>query len=74
MMQEGDLVHIPQGVTLFGFDSTILNKTEKPIIGVFLEESRLHGWLSNTYTIYAQGREAVVKKRHVYPMEGKNAG
>ncbi len=72
-MQEGDLVHIPQGVTLFWLDSAILNKTEKPIVGVFLEESRLHGWLTDTYTRYAQGQEAFVKKRHVYPMEQKDA-
>tara|TARA_R110001583_G_scaffold100542_2_gene246587 strand:+ start:606 stop:830 length:225 start_codon:yes stop_codon:yes gene_type:complete len=72
-MQQGDLVHIPQGVTLFGFDSTILDKTEKPTVGVFIEETTLNGWLRGTYTIYALGREAVVKKRHVYPM-GENNG
>jgi|TARA_R110000824_G_scaffold39325_3_gene119017 hypothetical protein len=72
-MQQGDLVHIPQGVTLFGFDSTILDKTEKPTVGVFLHETTQPGWLSGTYTIYALGREAVVKKRHVYPM-GENSG
>ncbi|HHZ95974.1 MAG TPA: hypothetical protein EYN67_10575 [Flavobacteriales bacterium] len=72
-MRQGDLVHIPQGVTLFGFDSAILDKTEKPTVGVFLEETTLNGWLSGTYTIYALGREAVVKKRHVYPM-GENNG
>lgn len=68
-MQQGDLVHIPQGVTLFGLDSAILEKTEKPTVGVFLEETILNGWLRETYIIYARGREAVVKKRHVYPME-----
>lgn len=67
-MQEGDLVHIPQGVTLFGFDSAILDKTEKPTVGVFLKETTLHGWLHETYTIYALGRTAAVKKRHVYPI------
>ena len=67
-MQEGDLVHIPQGVQLFGFDSTILDKTERPIVGIFLGEHPFGGWLSGTYTIYALGREAVVKKRHVYPI------
>jgi hypothetical protein len=70
MMQQGDLVHIPQGVQLFGFDSALLDKTEKPIVGVFLEDNDITvGWHGGTYTVYALGREALVKKRYVYPME-----
>jgi len=73
-MQQGDLVHIPQGVQLFGFDSTILDKTEKPIVGVFLEDNDIAvGWHGGTYTVYALGREALVKKRSVYPMEKNHA-
>ena len=71
-MQQGDLVHIPEGVTLFGLDSAILDRTNKPTVGVFLKESTLSGWLSGTYTVYALGREAVVKKRHIYPMGESN--
>ena len=69
-MQQGDLVHIPQGVSLFDFDSATLDKTDKPIIGVFLEDNDATvGWPGGTYTVYALGREALVKKRYVYPME-----
>ena len=68
-MQQGDLVHIPQGVQLFGFDSALLGKTEKPIVGVFLEDNDITaGRPIGTYTVYALGREALVKKRYVYPM------
>ena len=70
-MQQGDLVHIPQGTQLFGCDSAMLEKTEKPIVAVFLEENSV-GWQGGTYTVYALGREAIVKKRHVYPMEGSD--
>jgi hypothetical protein len=73
-MRQGDLVHIPQGVQLFGFDSVLLDKTEKPIVGVFLEDNDITvGWHGGTYTVYALGREALVKKRYVYPM-GENNG
>ena len=70
-MQQGDLVHIPQGTQLFGCDSAILDKTEKPIVAVFIEDNTL-GWQGGTYTVYALGREALVKKKHVYPMEKNN--
>ncbi len=71
-MQHGDLVHIPQGTQLFGCDSAVLDETEKPIVAVFLEDNTL-GWQGGTYTVYALGREALVKKKHVYPI-GDNYG
>ena len=72
-MQQGDLVHIPQGTQLFGCDNAIMNKTEKPIIAVFLEDNALNGHAMEVCTVYALGREALVHKRHVYPMEREYA-
>tara|TARA_B100000131_G_C17838571_1_gene500797 strand:+ start:213 stop:428 length:216 start_codon:yes stop_codon:yes gene_type:complete len=69
-MQQGDLVYIPQDVNLWNYtDNGSMNviKTDKPITGVFLKEE-----MTNTYRVYAQGREATVEKRHVYPMEIDN--
>jgi hypothetical protein len=72
-MMRGDLVHIPQGTQLFGFDSKLLDKTEKPIVGVFIEDNTITaGWHGGTYTIYARGQETLVKKRDVYPMGDNN--
>jgi len=71
-MRQGDLVHIPQGTQLFGYDSAILDKTDKPIVGIFIEDNTF-GWQDGTYTIYALGRQAIVKKRYVYPI-GENYG
>ena len=68
-MQHGDLIYIPQAVLLFDRDNIFINKTEKPIIGVFLKETPAGApGQAGTYTVYAQGREAVVPRKHVYPM------
>ena len=71
-MQQGDLVHIPQGTRLVTRGSAVVNKTEKPIIAVFLEDNSLNGDAMELCTVYALGREALVKKRHIYPMEKSN--
>jgi hypothetical protein len=66
-MEQGDLVHIPQDVSLWNYTnngSMNVVKTEKPTTGIFLREEA-----SNTLRIYAHGRECSVGKRHVYPME-----
>jgi len=69
-MEHGDLVYIPQDVTLFDSGNIHIDKTQKPIIGVFLRETPSGApFQAGTYTIYAQGRENVVERRHVYPME-----
>ena len=74
-MQEGDLVYIPQGVTLLDQKNIYIDKTEKPIIGVFLRETPTGtNWQAGTYTIYARGRKAVVERRQVYSMENAYAG
>lgn len=60
-MQQGDLVHIPQDVTLV--DNLEIYKTEKPVIGIFMGEA-----YNKQYTVYALGRYNRVKQGHVYPM------
>ena len=69
-MKHGDLVYIPQAVTLLDKNNIFIDKTEKPIVGVFLKETPVGSpFQAGTYTIYAQGKEAVVERRKVYPME-----
>jgi hypothetical protein len=69
-MEHGDLVYIPQDVTLFDRENIFINKTEKPTVGVFLKETPIGApWQAGTYTVYALGRESVVARRCVYPME-----
>ena len=64
-MKEGDLVHIPQDVTLVNnFD---VYKTEKPVIGIFMGDA-----YNRHYMVYALGRHNKVKQKHVYPMETNN--
>ncbi len=68
-MQQGDLVHIPQDVLLLDKNNIFIDKTKKPIVGVFLKETPSGApWQAGTYTVYAKGREAVVQRRCVYPM------
>tara|TARA_R110000824_G_scaffold231072_1_gene418868 strand:+ start:241 stop:468 length:228 start_codon:yes stop_codon:yes gene_type:complete len=68
-MQEGDLVYIPQAVTLLDNNNIFINKTQKPILGIFLKETPSGAkWQSGTYTVYTQGREAIIERKHVYPM------
>ena len=65
-MQEGDLVHIPQGVELWceTEKGMRLRMTERPTVGVYLSTMSQHVW-----HVYANGHEWKLKKRHVYPME-----
>ena len=73
-MQHGDLVYIPQDVLLFDRKNIFIDKTEKPIVGVFLQETPVGAsWQGGTYTIYARGREAVVARKCVYPVEEQHA-
>lgn len=69
-MTHGDLIYIPQDVTLFDMTNKSYNltKTERPTVAVFLRQDA-----SNTYRVYAHGREASVETRHVYPMESQYA-
>ena len=68
-MKQGDLIYIPQAVTLLDKNNIFIDKTEKPILGVFLKETPVGSrWHSGTYTVYAMGREAVVERRAVYPV------
>ena len=68
-MQEGDLVHIPQGVELWceTEKGMRLRMTEKPMAGVYLS-SRSH----HIYRVYAANGNWNVKRRDVYPMENSH--
>jgi len=69
-MQQGDLIYIPQDVLLFDEKNVNIDKTTKPILGVFLKETPIGAsFQAGTYVVYAQGREATVARKCVYPME-----
>ena len=65
-MQQGDLVHIPQGVELLCETERgmRLRMTERPTVGVYLSTMSHHVW-----QVYANGHEWKLKRRDVYPME-----
>ena len=65
-MQQGDLVHIPQGTELWTeTDKGMRHRTaEKPFAGVYL-----HTRGQYIYRVYAANSEWNVKIRDVYPME-----
>ena len=67
-MQEGDLVHIPQGVEMWNETGKGMKMrfTTKPITGVYM------GGGSHIYHVYADG-EWSVKRRDLYPIEGRHA-
>ena len=67
-MQEGDLVHIPQGVELWCETERgmRLRMTERPTVGVYLSAQGRH-----VYQVYANGHEWRLKRRDVYPMESR---
>ena len=68
-MQQGDLIYIPQDVMLFDKRNIFIDKTQKPILGLFLQETPVGAsWQAGTYTIYVNGRESVVARKYVYPM------
>ena len=71
-MEHGDLIYIPQDVLLFDKENIYIDKTKKPIVGVFLKETPIGApFQAGTYVVYAQGREATVARRCVYPMEDR---
>ena len=65
MINQGDLVHIPQGVELWcETDKGMrLRRTERPTVGVYLG-----GVSHHVYQVYANGHEWKLKRRDVYPM------
>ncbi len=70
MMQQGDLIHIPQGVELWCETERgmRLRMTERPTVGVYLSGT------NRVYQVYANGHEWKLKRRDVYPMEGTHVG
>ena len=70
-MQHGDLVYIPQDVMLFDRNNRYIEKTMKPIVGVFIEEIPVGAsFMGGNYIVYARGREAAVAMRNTYPIGG----
>ena len=68
-MQHGDLVYIPQDVLLFDRNNMYMEKTIKPIVGVFIEEIPVGAsFMGGNYIVYARGREAAVAMRNTYPI------
>jgi len=69
-MQQGDLVHIPQGVELWceTEKGMRLRMTERPTVGVYLNKMSQH-----IYQVYANGHEWKLKRRDVYPIGGQSA-
>jgi hypothetical protein len=68
-MQQGDLIHIPQGVELWceTEKGMRLRMTERPTVGVYLSGT------NSVYQVYANGHEWKLKRRDVYPLEGTYA-
>lgn len=68
-MNEGDLVYIPQGVSMWSDAEKMLRMltTDKPITAIFLSSD------VDLCKIYASGTEFNVPKRFVYPMETAHA-
>ena len=64
-MNQGDLIHIPQGVQLWSDAGRGMRHrtTDRPIVGVYL------GGTNTVYQVYASGAEWSLKRRDVYPME-----
>lgn len=65
-MNQGDLVHIPQGTELWlDTDKGMrLRETERPTVGVYLSTKSQY-----VYRVYANGDEWNLRRRDVYPME-----
>ena len=68
-MQEGDLVHIPQGVEMWNETGKGMKMriSEKPIAGVYLSTPGQY-----VYRVYAVDGEWNVKRRDVYPIGGQD--
>ena len=68
-MQQGDLVHIPQGTELWceTEQGMRMRMSEKPIAGVYLSTRSQY-----IYRVYANGHWNV-KRRDVYPIGGLDA-
>ena len=64
-MNQGDLIHIPQGVELWceTEKGMRMRMTERPTVGVYLSSMS-----PNVYHVYANGHSWKLKRRDVYPM------
>tara|TARA_Y100000034_G_scaffold133989_2_gene201187 strand:+ start:4666 stop:4884 length:219 start_codon:yes stop_codon:yes gene_type:complete len=69
--KEGDLVHIPQDVQMYRESGPLPKKTNKPVLGVVIEDSL--DWPCEMQ-IFVEGEKFKVSRRCVYPMREKHAG
>jgi hypothetical protein len=69
MIQEGDLIHIPQGVEMWNETGKgmRLRMTERPTVGVYFSTMSQY-----IYQVYANGHEWKLKRSDVYPLEGQH--
>jgi len=69
MIQEGDLIHIPQGVEMWNETGKgmRLRMTERPTVGVYLSTMSQY-----IYQVYANGHEWKLKRSDVHPLEGQH--
>jgi hypothetical protein len=69
-MRQGDLVYIPQAVDLYASANTPVgprtSRTEKPALALLVRER------GKNYEVFLNGRNVLVKKDHVYPVEKEN--
>jgi len=63
-MKEGDLCYIPQAVQLFNIKAPYVEKTTKPLTGIYLRETD-----SKWVLVFVNGRELLAPKKHIYSME-----
>ena len=69
MIQEGELIHIPQGVEMWNETGKgmRLRMTERPTVGVYLSTMSQY-----IHQVYANGHERKLKRSYVYPLEGQH--
>ena len=81
-MQAGDLVHIPQAVTMIQYQGPKqmfqwAHKTEKPSLAVYLGDSTIPMWRFSSGTdtaprVFWRGSEWLVDQRDLFPVEDTN--
>ena len=83
-MQTGDLVHIPQDVTMLVYEgekqlSMLFHKTKKPELAIYLGEETQTMWRfphpqDTSPRVYWKGREWLVNQRDLFPLEENDVG
>ena len=83
-MQTGDLVHIPQDVTMLIYEgdkqiSMLFHKTKKPELAIYLGDGAHTMWRfpasqDKSPRVYWKGREWLVNQKDLFPLEENNVG